>query len=126
MRLERRDGLGEADVPQTDLAAEAAEAESQRVAPVGMEEDGALCRRQLAVPAPLHVHILHPCIVETSVPPHHVVARRKPPVVDSQAAVSESRDDDVASDLVARHRSEARIGSRWEVLQSRKSEQRQV
>lgn len=120
VRLQRLDRLREANVPQAHLAAQAAsctEPCQPRPSKRGREQAGdALCRRELAVPPTLHVHVLHPRVVHARVPPHHVVPLRQAAVVHAQAAVAESTDDDVARDLVACERGEARVGARGEVL----------
>jgi hypothetical protein len=50
------------------------------------------------------------------IPPHHILPRWQPSIVNSNAAVSESGDEDVARYLVAGHGGEAGVGAGGEVL----------
>jgi hypothetical protein len=51
-----------------------------------------------------------------SIPPNHVLPRWQPSIVHSNAAVSETGDEDVTRYLVAGHGGEAGVGAGGEVL----------
>jgi hypothetical protein len=113
MRLNRFDRFGEADIPQADLSPETVRTGTQAgisTFPHNHEKwegqkgnKDALSSRQLPIPAPLHMHILHPRLMVPCIPPDHVLSRRKTAVVDSYAAVSEAGNEDVSCYLVAGH-----------------------
>lgn len=54
------------------------------------------------------------------VAPHHVLTRRKATIVDLDASISKTSDEDVAGDLIAREGGQARVGTSREVLREEK------
>ena len=67
---------------------------------------------ELSISSALHVYVLYPRIVIPLVAPHHIIARRHSSIVNFQSTISESSDEDISSDLIARQRRQAGVGSR--------------
>jgi hypothetical protein len=121
MRLHRLDRFRQANVPQTDLASQAApKSKAPNQLPASADKNaqarGSPPTDELAIPSSLHVHVQQPRVMMSLVAPNHVVARRDPAIVHLEPAVAETGDENVARDLIAGESRQARVGSSWKVL----------
>lgn len=84
--------------------------------PHAMATDDSLSRDEFPVSTPLHMSIEDPRSMTTFVASNHVLTSGQTTIVHSHSTISESSDENVASDLIASEGRKARVGASGKIL----------